>query len=70
MPDSVGRPSRVNQNSLETSNPHEASDTAQSRSLTGSDLIDVHLERLRKKIDPPVAKATIPTVRESGYILT
>ena len=36
----------------------------------GTNLIDVHMGRLRKKIDPPGAKATIQTVRGSGYILT
>jgi two-component system OmpR family response regulator len=36
----------------------------------GTNLIDVHMGRLRKKIDPPGAKAMIQTVRGSGYILT
>jgi two-component system OmpR family response regulator len=36
----------------------------------GTNLIDVHMGRLRKKIDPPGATATIQTVRGSGYILT
>jgi two-component system OmpR family response regulator len=36
----------------------------------GTNLIDVHMGRLRKKIDLPGAKATIQTVRGSGYILT
>jgi len=36
----------------------------------GTNLIDVHMGRLRKKIDPPGAKAVIQTVRGSGYILS
>jgi two-component system OmpR family response regulator len=32
-------------------------------------LIDVHMGRLRKKIDPAGAKPMIETVRGSGYIL-
>jgi len=35
----------------------------------GTNLIDVHMGRLRKKIDPPGAKPMIETVRGSGYIL-
>jgi two-component system OmpR family response regulator len=34
----------------------------------GTNLIDVHMGRLRKKIDPPGARAMIQTVRGSGYI--
>ncbi|SAL36566.1 DNA-binding response regulator [Caballeronia udeis] len=35
----------------------------------GTNLIDVHMSRLRKKIDPPGVKPLIRTVRGSGYIL-
>jgi two-component system, OmpR family, response regulator len=35
----------------------------------GTNLIDVHMGRLRKKIDPPGATPLIQTVRGSGYIL-
>jgi two-component system OmpR family response regulator len=35
----------------------------------GTNLIDVHMGRLRKKIDPPGVKPMIQTVRGSGYIL-
>ncbi|SAL27591.1 DNA-binding response regulator [Caballeronia sordidicola] len=35
----------------------------------GTNLIDVHMGRLRKKIDPPGVEAIIQTVRGSGYIL-
>jgi two-component system, OmpR family, response regulator len=35
----------------------------------GSKLIDVHIGRLRKKIDPPDATPLIETVRGVGYIL-
>jgi two-component system OmpR family response regulator len=35
----------------------------------GTNLIDVHMGRLRKKIDPPGVKPVIQTVRGSGYIL-
>jgi two-component system, OmpR family, response regulator len=35
----------------------------------GTNLIDVHMGRLRKKIDPPGAQPLIQTVRGSGYIL-
>jgi two-component system, OmpR family, response regulator len=35
----------------------------------GTNLIDVHMGRLRKKIDPPGVPALIQTVRGSGYIL-
>jgi two-component system OmpR family response regulator len=35
----------------------------------GTNLIDVHMGRLRKKIDPPGARAMIQTVRGSGYML-
>ncbi len=34
----------------------------------GTNLIDVHMGRLRKKIDPPGVPAVIHTVRGSGYI--
>jgi two-component system OmpR family response regulator len=36
----------------------------------GTNLIDVHMGRLRKKIDPPGVKPMIQTVRGSGYILS
>jgi len=36
----------------------------------GTNLIDVHMGRLRKKIDPTGVKAVIQTVRGSGYILS
>jgi two-component system OmpR family response regulator len=36
----------------------------------GTNLIDVHMGRLRKKIDPPGVRTAIQTVRGSGYILT
>ena len=35
----------------------------------GTNLIDVHMWRLRKKIDPPGVTPMIQTVRGSGYIL-
>jgi two-component system, OmpR family, response regulator len=35
----------------------------------GTNLIDVHMGRLRRKIDPPGVKPMIQTVRGSGYIL-
>ena len=35
----------------------------------GTNLINVHMSRLRKKIDPPGVKPLIRTVRGSGYIL-
>lgn len=35
----------------------------------GTNLIDVHMGRLRKKIDPPGVSPAIQTVRGSGYIL-
>jgi two-component system OmpR family response regulator len=35
----------------------------------GTNLVDVHMSRLRKKIDPPGVKPMIQTVRGSGYIL-
>jgi two-component system OmpR family response regulator len=35
----------------------------------GTNLIDVHMGRLRKKIDPPGVEPMIQTVRGSGYIL-
>lgn len=35
----------------------------------GTNLIDVHMGRLRKKIDPPGVKPMIQTVRGSGYLL-
>jgi len=35
----------------------------------GSNLVDVHMSRLRKKIDTPGVKPLIRTVRGSGYIL-
>ena len=35
----------------------------------GTNLIDVHMGRLRRKIDPPGTKALIQTVRGSGYML-
>ena len=35
----------------------------------GTNLIDVHMGRLRKKIDPPGTEPMIQTVRGSGYIL-
>ena len=34
----------------------------------GTNLIDVHMGRLRKKIDPPGTQPMIQTVRGSGYI--
>ncbi|MFC0401004.1 response regulator transcription factor [Paraburkholderia rhizosphaerae] len=34
----------------------------------GTNLVDVHMGRLRKKIDPPGAQPLIRTVRGSGYI--
>jgi two-component system, OmpR family, response regulator len=36
----------------------------------GTNLIDVHMGRLRKKIDPPDAKPMIQTVRGAGYLLS
>jgi two-component system OmpR family response regulator len=35
----------------------------------GTNLIDVHMGRLRKKIDPPGVNPMIQTVRGSGYLL-
>jgi two-component system, OmpR family, response regulator len=35
----------------------------------GTNLINVHVARLRKKIDPPGTQALIQTVRASGYML-
>jgi len=35
----------------------------------GTNLINVHVARLRKKIDPPGTQALIQTVRGSGYML-
>ncbi len=35
----------------------------------GTNLIDVHMGRLRKKVDPPGVPQMIQTVRGSGYIL-
>ncbi|CAM2181175.1 response regulator transcription factor [Burkholderia cepacia] len=35
----------------------------------GTNLIEVHMGRLRKKIDPPDAQQMIQTVRGAGYIL-
>jgi two-component system OmpR family response regulator len=35
----------------------------------GTNLIDVHMGRLRRKVDPPGADALIQTVRGSGYAL-
>ena len=35
----------------------------------GTNLVEVHMSRLRKKIDPPGVKPLIRTVRGSGYIL-
>jgi DNA-binding response OmpR family regulator len=35
----------------------------------GTNLIDVHMGRLRKKVDPPGAEPLIHTVRGSGYAL-
>jgi two-component system OmpR family response regulator len=35
----------------------------------GTNLIDVHMGRLRKKIDSSGAKPLIKTVRGAGYIL-
>ncbi|WP_322074772.1 helix-turn-helix domain-containing protein, partial [Burkholderia cepacia] len=34
-----------------------------------TNLIEVHMGRLRKKIDPPDAQQMIQTVRGAGYIL-
>lgn len=36
----------------------------------GTNLIDVHMGRLRRKIDPPDAPPMIRTVRGAGYILS
>jgi len=36
----------------------------------GTNLIDVHMGRLRKKVDPPGATPLIQAVRGSGYILS
>ncbi|MGH8334894.1 MAG: winged helix-turn-helix domain-containing protein, partial [Pseudomonas sp.] len=36
---------------------------------TGTNLIDVHIGRLRKKIDPPGNAPLIRTVRGSGYVI-
>jgi len=36
----------------------------------GTNLIDVHIGRLRKKVDPPGLRPLIRTVRGSGYILS
>jgi two-component system OmpR family response regulator len=35
----------------------------------GTNLIDVHIGRLRKKIDPPGKVPLIRTVRGSGYVI-
>ena len=35
----------------------------------GTNLIDVHMGRLRRKVDPPSAEALIQTVRGAGYAL-
>jgi two-component system OmpR family response regulator len=35
----------------------------------GTNVVEVHMSRLRKKIDPPGVKPLIRTVRGSGYIL-
>ncbi|HEY0179300.1 MAG TPA: response regulator transcription factor, partial [Dokdonella sp.] len=35
----------------------------------GTNVIDVHIGRLRKKVDPPGAPPLIRTVRGSGYLL-
>ena len=35
----------------------------------GTNLIDVHMGRLRRKVDPPGAEPLIHTVRGSGYAL-
>jgi two-component system OmpR family response regulator len=35
----------------------------------GTNLIDVHIGRLRRKVDPPDAEPLIHTVRGSGYAL-
>ena len=35
----------------------------------GTNLIDVHMGRLRRKVDPPGAEALIQTVRGAGYAL-
>jgi two-component system OmpR family response regulator len=35
----------------------------------GTNLIDVHIGRLRKKIDPPGNAPLIRTVRGSGYVI-
>jgi two-component system OmpR family response regulator len=35
----------------------------------GTNLIDVHIGRLRKKIDPPTLTPLIRTVRGSGYVI-
>jgi DNA-binding response OmpR family regulator len=35
----------------------------------GTNLIDVHLGRLRRKVDPPGAPALIRTIRGAGYSL-
>jgi two-component system OmpR family response regulator len=35
----------------------------------GTNLIDVHIGRLRKKIDPPGMTPLIRTVRGSGYVI-
>ena len=35
----------------------------------GTNLIDVHMGRLRKKVDPPGTEPVIRTVRGSGYTL-
>ena len=35
----------------------------------GTNLIDVHIGRLRKKIDPPGQNPLIRTVRGSGYAI-
>ncbi|WDS37758.1 response regulator transcription factor [Pseudoxanthomonas sp.] len=36
----------------------------------GTNLIDVHIGRLRKKLDPPGSVALIRTVRGTGYVLS
>ncbi len=35
----------------------------------GTNLIDVHMGRLRRKVDPPDARPLIQTIRGAGYAL-
>ncbi len=35
----------------------------------GTNLVDVHIGRLRKKIDPPGEASLIKTIRGAGYML-